>query len=126
MSKKRRGLSRVYHALLNSKRGLSFILKNEAAFKQELILFLLLSPFAFIIGQSLSETVLLLFSLWMVLVVEVINTSIEAVVDRIGLEHHDLSGLAKDLGSAAVLMTLIFAFFVWFVFAISYFKINIC
>ena len=126
MSKKRRGLSRVYHALLNSKRGLSFILKNEAAFKQELILFLLLSPFAFIIGQSLSETVVLLFSLWMVLVVEVINTSIEAVVDRIGLEHHDLSGLAKDLGSAAVLMTLIFAFFVWFVFAISYFKINIC
>ena len=126
MSKKRRGLSRVYHALLNSKRGLSFILKNEAAFKQELILFLLLSPFAFIIGQSLSETVLLLFSLWMVLVVEVINTSIEVVVDRIGLEHHDLSGLAKDLGSAAVLMTLIFAFFVWFVFATSYFKINIC
>ena len=111
MSKKRRGLSRVYHALLNSKRGLSFILKNEAAFKQELTLFLLLSPFAFIIGQSLSETVLLLFSLWMVLVVEVINTSIEVVVDRIGLEHHDLSGLAKDLGSAAVLMTLIFAFF---------------
>ena len=126
MSKKRRGLSRVYHALLNSKRGLSFILKNEAAFKQELTLFLLLSPSAFIIGQNLSETVLLLFSLWMVLVVEVINTSIEVVVDRIGLEHHDLSGLAKDLGSAAVLMTLIFAFFVWFVFAISYFKINIC
>ena len=125
MNKKRRGLSRIYHALLNSKRGLSFILKNEAAFKQELILFLLLSPFAFIIGQSLSETVLLLFSLWMVLVVEVINTSIEVVVDRIGLEPHDLSGLAKDLGSAAVLMTLIFAFFVWIVFAISYFKINI-
>lgn len=125
MSKKRRGLSRIYHALLNSKRGLSFILKNETAFKQELILFLLLSPFAFIIGQSLSETVLLLFSLWMVLVVEVINTSIEVVVDRIGLELHDLSGLAKDLGSAAVLMTLIFAFFVWIVFAIAYFKINI-
>ena len=84
--------------------------------RKRIILFLLLSPFAFIIGQSLSETVLLLFSLWMVLVVEVINTSIEVVVDRIGLELHDLSGLAKDLGSAAVLMTLIFAFFVWIVF----------
>jgi diacylglycerol kinase (ATP) len=122
MIKKRRGLSRVYHALLNSKRGLRFILNNEAAFKQELILFLVLSPFAFIIGQSLSESILLLLSLWMVLVVEVINTSIEVVVDRIGLDHHDLSGLAKDLGSAAVMMALIFAFFVWFIFAILYFS----
>lgn len=122
MSKKRLGLSRVYHALLNSKRGLCFILNNEAAFKQELILFLVLSPFAFIIGQSLSESILLLLSLWMVLVVEVINTSIEVVVDRIGLDHNDLSGLAKDLGSAAVLLALIFAFFVWILFAISYFS----
>jgi diacylglycerol kinase (ATP) len=64
----------------------------------------------------LSELVLLLLTLALVLVVEILNTAVEAVVDRIGLEHNELSGLAKDLGSAAVLLSLLFAAGVWLAF----------
>jgi len=117
---KRRGIARMLHALLNSSRGLAYVWKNEAAFRQELMLFVFLTPLAFLISERASDVVLLLLSLWLVLIVEVINTSIEVVVNRIGFEPHELSGVAKDVGSAAVMLSLLVAFLVWSVFVFAY------
>lgn len=114
------GFKRIVAAFDNSIKGFSFLLKNEAAFKQEAGLAALLSPFAFVISQSLLELFFLLFSLILVLVVEILNTAIEATIDRIGLEHHELSGLAKDLGSAAVFVSLLFSAGVWLGFLWRY------
>jgi diacylglycerol kinase (ATP) len=75
---------------------------------------------SFFISQSLSELLLLLMSLVLVLIVEILNTAIEATVDRIGQEYHELSGLAKDLGSMAVLISLLFAAGVWITFLWRY------
>ena len=77
-------------------------------------------PLSFVIKQTLTELLLLLMALALVLIVEILNTAIETVVDRIGLEHHELSGLAKDLGSAAVLLSLLFAAGVWLTFLWRY------
>lgn len=96
-----------------------FLLKNETAFKQELALLLLLAPLAFYLGDTLLESVLLVAVLVLVLIVEVINTAIEVAIDRIGEEYHALSGLAKDLGSTAVLISLFLAFFTWIAIGIS-------
>ena len=114
------GFKRIVAAFDNSIKGFSFLLKNEAAFRQEAGLAALLSPFAFVISQSLLELFFLLFSLILVLVVEILNTAIEATIDRIGLEHHELSGLAKDLGSAAVFVSLLFSGGVWLGFLWRY------
>jgi diacylglycerol kinase (ATP) len=100
---------RILFAFKNSGKGFQWLLKNEAAFQQELVLAVLLVPLSFSINETLSELLLLLMTLALVLIVEIFNTAIETVVDRIGLEHHELSGLAKDLGSAAVLLSLLFA-----------------
>ncbi|WP_435211737.1 diacylglycerol kinase [Luminiphilus sp. nBUS_16] len=118
--KKNTGVTRVLLAFKNSRKGFKFLIKNEAAFQQELVLAILLAPLSFLISQSLSELILLLLTLALVLVVEILNTAVEAVVDRIGLEHHELSGLAKDLGSAAVLLSLLFAAGVWLAFLWRY------
>ena len=114
--KKNTGVTRVLLAFKNSGKGFKFLIKSEAAFQQELVLAILLAPLSFLISQSLSELILLLLTLALVLVVEILNTAVEAVVDRIGLEHNELSGLAKDLGSAAVLLSLLFAAGVWLAF----------
>ena len=114
------GFKRIVAAFDNSINGFSFLLKNEAALRQEAGLAALLSPFAFVISQSLLELFFLLFSLILVLVVEILNTAIEATIDRIGPEYHELSGLAKDLGSAAVLVSLLFCAGVWLSFLWRY------
>jgi diacylglycerol kinase (ATP) len=114
--KKKTGVTRVLLAFKNSGKGLRFLIKNEAAFRQEVALAIFLAPLSFLVSRSLSELVLLLLTLALVLVVEILNTAVEAVVDRIGLEHNELSGLAKDLGSAAVLLSLLFAAGVWLAF----------
>ena len=118
--KKNTGVTRVLLAFKNSGKGFKFLIKSEAAFQQELVLAILLAPLSFLISQSLSELILLLLTLALVLVVEILNTAVEAVVDRIGLEHNELSGLAKDLGSAAVLLSLLFAAGVWLAFLWRY------
>ena len=118
--KKNTGVTRVLLAFKNSGKGFKFLIKSEAAFQQELVLAILLAPLSLLISQSLSELILLLLTLALVLVVEILNTAVEAVVDRIGLEHHELSGLAKDLGSAAVLLSLLFAAGVWLAFLWRY------
>lgn len=114
------GIMRILFAFKHSGKGFQFLLKNEAAFQQELVLAVLLVPLSFLIKQTLTELLLLLMVLALVLIVEILNTAIETVVDRIGLEHHELSGLAKGLGSAAVLLSLLFAAGVWLTFLWRY------
>jgi diacylglycerol kinase (ATP) len=86
---------------------------EESAFRQELTLFVLLTPVAFLLPVSLVEKSLLVSSLVMVLVIELLNSSVEAAIDRISFEHHDLSKRAKDFGSAAVMLALLVATLIW-------------
>jgi diacylglycerol kinase (ATP) len=86
---------------------------EESAFRQELTLFVLLTPIAIFLPISLLEKALLISSLMMVLVIELLNSSVEAAIDRISFEHHDLSKRAKDFGSAAVMLALFVAALIW-------------
>lgn len=97
---------RLIKALGYSWSGFQAAFINEAAFRQELLLCIVLAPIGLMFGDSSLEKVMLLGSLFVILIVELINTAIEAVVDRIGPEDHPMSGLAKDLGSAAVFLSL--------------------
>ena len=107
------GVTRIINATGYSMKGLKSAWINEAAFRQELMLILLLMPLAFWIGDTLDQILLLICISWLVVSVEVLNSAIEAVVDRIGSEHHELSGRAKDLGSAAVFIALALNALVW-------------
>lgn len=107
------GLTRIYKAMRCSALGLKAAFKHEAAFRQELLLVALLLPVGVWIGDSGAERALLVSCLLLILFAEIINSAIEAVVDRIGLERHELSGRAKDLGSAAVFISLLNALVVW-------------
>ena len=100
-------------ALGHSWRGLKGTFKNEAAFRQELALAVVLVPAGIWLGKTGIERALLIGSLLLVLIVEVLNSGIEAVVDRVGFERHELSGLAKDMGSAAVALSLLDVVVVW-------------
>lgn len=93
--------------------GLRAAFKHEAAFRQELVLALILVPLAFFIAQDAIKLALLISTPLLVLLVEILNSAIEAVVDRFGEEHHELSGRAKDMGSAAVAISLVIMFVVW-------------
>jgi len=107
------GLNRIWQATLNSRRSLAWLLRNEAAFRQELLLLLVLGAASFALDISALERCALVVSLLVILLVETLNTAIEATIDRIGPERHPLSGLAKDLGSAAVFISLTIAAVVW-------------
>lgn len=110
--KARKGLSRVWHATGYSLAGLRAGW-GEPAFRQEAIAAILLVPLAFWLGQSWVETALLVASVVFVMVVELLNTAVETAIDRIGPEWHDLSKRAKDMGSAAVLLSLLLCVGVW-------------
>jgi diacylglycerol kinase (ATP) len=110
--KNRRGLSRVWHATGYSLAGLRAGW-NETAFRQEALASVALIPAAFWLGSSWIETVLLAGTVILVLIVELLNTGIEAAIDRIGPEWHDLSKRAKDMGSAAVLLSLLLCAGTW-------------
>jgi len=86
---------------------------EESAFRQELTLFALLTPVTFLLPVTLVEKALLISSLVMVLVIELLNSSVEAAIDRISFEHHDLSKRAKDFGSAAVMLALLVSALLW-------------
>lgn len=103
------GLTRVLAAFKYSGKGLRAAWRHEAAFRQECTLALLMLPLALLLAQSLTQLALLIAVCVLVLVVELLNSAVEAVVDRIGPEHHDLAGRAKDMGSAAVLLSLLMA-----------------
>lgn len=107
------GLPRILRAARYSYQGLIYSFKNEASFREEALAGAVLVPVALWLEVPVVERVLLLLSVFLVLIVELINTSIEAVVDRVGLERHALAGAAKDAGSAAVLLTLILCILVW-------------
>ena len=113
------GLKRVFYAAGYSWKGFKSTWKHEAAFRQEVILFTLMAPLAFWIGETASERVILIAVLLIVLVVELLNSAIESVVDRIGEDYHKLSGRAKDQGSAAVFLSFSMAILVWIGFIIS-------
>lgn len=108
-----KGIGRVLHAAIYSARGLSAAWSNEAAFRQELVLLAVFLPLAVWLGESGAEIALLGGVCILVVIVELLNTGLEAVVDRIGSEHHRLAGVAKDVGSAAVLLSLLMVVFVW-------------
>jgi len=110
--KARRGLNRILHAGGYSIQGLRAGW-GEPAFRQEAILALALLPLAFWLGQSWVETALLAGSVVLVMIVELLNTSVESAIDRIGPEWHDLSKRAKDMGSAAVLLSLLLCGGIW-------------
>lgn len=112
--KNKTGLTRILSAFKNSTDGLKNTFKNEEAFRQELILTIILTPLAIYIGENHIERIFLITSLILLLLVELINTAIEVVVDRVSHEKNDLSKLAKDIGSAAVLIAFLNCFIVWF------------
>ncbi len=108
-----KGLKRLVNATKFSYKGLKAAFINEEAFRQESALMLVLIPVALYIADNLSESLLLICSVMLVLVVELLNSAIEATVDRISDEHHELSGRAKDMGSAAVTLTILICIAVW-------------
>ena len=110
---KSRGIKRLLCAIGFSIEGLRFAFRSEAAFRQELAALLVLMPLALWLGHSAVERALLIGSLFLVLITELLNTAVEAVVDRVGEEHHNLSARAKDVGSAAVFVAIANAVVVW-------------
>lgn len=110
--KNRRGFTRVWHAAGYSLDGLRAGW-DEIAFRQEALASLMLLPAAFWLGRSWTEIVLLLATATLVLIVELLNTCIEAAIDRIGPDWHELSKRAKDMGSAAVLLSLLLCAGTW-------------
>jgi len=107
------GIKRVMNACRYSLQGFRYAWRNEAAFRQELTCVAILLPLALWLNVSTVERIALVGVLAIVIIVELLNSAIEAAIDRIGPEHHDLSGRAKDLGSAAVFVTLTLTLYVW-------------
>lgn len=117
----KRGLRRLLYATGYSAAGLAAAWRSEAAFREEVVAAAVLAPVALWLGRGPLEWLLLLGSLLGVLIVELLNTAVEATVDRIGDDHHALSGRAKDLGSAAVLLSLVLAGATWAAVAWAHF-----
>jgi len=113
------GLRRVLNAAHYSLAGLAAAAKHEDAFRQELILVVLLAPVALWLGNTGAERALLIGSLILVLIVELLNSAVEATVDRISFENHRLAKRAKDIGSAAVMLSLVNAGVVWLLIILS-------
>jgi len=107
------GFLRIFKATGFSFKGIKRAWTTEAAVRQEFMLALVLAPIAFLIAQDLAQLVLLILSLFIVVITELLNTSIEYAIDRIGSERHDLSGASKDIASAAVFFSLSQVVFVW-------------
>ncbi|EOU9539883.1 diacylglycerol kinase [Cronobacter dublinensis] len=113
MANNTKGLTRIINAAGYSWKGLRAAWKNEAAFRQEAVAVIAAIIIACWLDVDPMTRVMLISSVMLVMIVEILNSAIEAVVDRIGPEFHELSGRAKDMGSAAVLMSIILALVVW-------------
>ena len=120
--KKNIGFMRVIKAAGYSWKGLKAGWQHEAAIRQELLALVLAVIIAFSLSFSAVERILLIGSVVLVVVIELLNSAIEAVVDRIGTEYHALSGRAKDMGSAAVFVTSLLGLFIWVMLFIGYFQ----
>ncbi len=119
------GVKRIWLAFFYSMAGFQSAWKGEAAFRQELVLALILLPLGVLLGRNALEYIALVGSVLLVLIVELLNSAIEAVVDRIGLERHPLSKNAKDMGSAAVLVSLLLVLFTWGLIFIDRFLLSV-
>jgi len=108
------GITRIINAAGYSWLGFKAAYKHEAAFRQELLLTIALTPVALYYGPNIADRAILLASLVFILLVEILNSALEAVVDRHGDEIHPLAGRAKDMGSAAVFLAFVIAGLVWF------------
>jgi len=104
---------RTVLAGINSSKGLKDAFLNEEAFQVQVLLCLVLVPLAWVVAEDYQQLLMLLSALFLVMIVELLNTGIEIVVDRIGLEFHQLSGRAKDIGSAAVSLSMLLFVIVW-------------
>lgn len=111
--KGQRGIRRLVNAFFYSLSGLAMAYRHESAFRQEIALAAVLVPIACVVPVSAVEHVLLIAALLLVLIVELLNSSVEAAIDRIGFDTHRLSKRAKDLGSAAVLIALALLLITW-------------
>ena len=109
----------MLNALRYSMQGFWAAVKYEAAFRQELMLAVVLMPCAFWVGQTGTQIALLLASLFLVLIVELLNSAIEAVADAVSLEANPLIGRAKDLGSAAVMLSLVVSLLLWLILLVN-------
>ncbi len=108
-------MKKIWNAFLNSIAGLKSAFKDERAFRQEFFLSIVLIPIACFLEVSSVERILLIFFVLFVLIVELINTAVEACIDRVGKKIHPLSKKAKDVGSSAVLLSIILAIVIWVV-----------
>ena len=108
-----RGIKRILNAFVFSWKGYKAAFKHEEAFRQEVFVLIIAVPLAIWLGESALETALLIGSVLLLMLVELLNSAIEAVVDRIGSEWHELAGRAKDMGSGAVLLAIINMLVIW-------------
>ena len=116
--KGKKGFQRLLNATRYSMKGFAAAYRHEAAFREEVMLAAVLIPAALLLGLSAVETVLLIGSVLLLMLVEILNSGLEAVVDRIGPEIHPLSGRAKDLGSAAVFIAIVILCLTWGLIAV--------
>ena len=113
------GLKRLVNAFSYSISGTLAAFKHEDAFRQEVILAVILTPVAIYLGETPIDQALMISSLLLIIIVELLNSSIEATVDRISVKHHKLAKRAKDIGSAAVFFSLINASVIWFLILVK-------
>ena len=118
------GLRRIINAFGYSMKGLRAAFKHESAFRQETALLVIMLPIAILLGQTIVDYSILIGSLLLVIIVELLNSAVEAVVDRVGDEHHKLAGRAKDIGSAAVFVSLVNVIVIWSMYVFQYFRIQ--
>ena len=121
--KSRGGPRRLINALRYSVQGLAAAFRHEAAFRQELLVILILMPFAFFVGQDAMQRTLLIGSMFLVLIVELLNSALEAVADTITTGYHPMIGRAKDLGSAAVMLSILASAALWIVLIVNNFAL---
>ena len=115
----KKGLVRIFNAYKYSMKGFKAGLENEAAIRQEFVLATILTIASVFVFDGVSQLILLIAMPWLTVVAELLNSGIEAVVDRIGTEYHELSGRAKDLGSAAVFVMLVLTLLTWLLILVN-------
>jgi diacylglycerol kinase (ATP) len=121
---KKKGIKRLVNAFYYSMAGFKAAWKNEEAFRQEIIVGIFVIPAGFLIGKTFTQKAILIGAYFIIPLVELINSSIEAIVDRIGTEHHELSRRAKDLGSASVFLSICIASVTWLIIVLDRFFMN--
>lgn len=121
---KRKGLAKIWAATIYSAEGLRACFRSEEAFRIESILSVFLIPLAFILGETALEKTMLLFPIVLVLLVELLNSAVEAVVDRVSLDYHELSKKAKDIASGAVFISLMTFLLIWSVLLFDRLPVN--